>query len=99
MASTERDMTMSKYSFTGISREDSNIIQAILDREARSNRDFDRIGMSMDLQAVHETQTLNLQRLLDSDDIDFAHDVCGISYHIDRNTGKLTRCFLPRCQR
>lgn len=25
------------------------------------------------------------------------HDIAGIMRHIDRNTGKLTRCFMPRC--
>lgn len=28
---------------------------------------------------------------------DFAHDVAGIQRHIDRETGELGGCFVPRC--
>jgi hypothetical protein len=51
----------------------------------------------MDIDACHCNGTpLKLQELLDADDANFAHDVFGITRHIDRTTGKLTNCFLPR---
>lgn len=42
---------------------------------------------------------LDLDRLLAFPDFDFAHDIAGMLAHIDRETGRLTRCFLPRAAR
>ena len=42
---------------------------------------------------------LDLQKLLDAPDGDFGHDVFGIRRHINRQTGELENCFLPRCAR
>lgn len=39
---------------------------------------------------------LDLAGLLASDEVDFSHDVFGITTHLDRKTGKLTQGFLPR---
>lgn len=39
---------------------------------------------------------LRLQELLDAEANDFAHDILGIRRHLDRETGKLQDCFLPR---
>lgn len=39
---------------------------------------------------------LDLQRLLDADDFNFANDISGIDRHIDRDTGRLLHHFLPR---
>ena len=58
---------------------------------------LDRMSASMDLTACHLNGCpLKLQALLDSEPGDFRHDVFGIFKHIDRATGELTRCFLPR---
>jgi len=52
----------------------------------------------MDLTACHvNDQALDLDRLLAFEDGDFAHDIAGINRHIDRETGKLGGCFVPRC--
>jgi hypothetical protein len=51
----------------------------------------------MDLNATHSNGCpLKLQELLDAPDLDFFHDVAGITRHLDRKTGKLTNYFLPR---
>lgn len=51
----------------------------------------------MDIVACHANGTpLDLQRLLDAPEFDFVHDVWGIHKHIDRTTGELGDCFLPR---
>ena len=51
----------------------------------------------MDLTACHLNGTpLDLDRLLAADDFNFTHDVWGIHRHIDRTTGRLRDCFLPR---
>jgi hypothetical protein len=53
--------------------------------------------LCMDIDATHCNGTpLKLEELLKADDANFAHDVFGIIRHIDRTTGKLTMCFLPR---
>jgi len=51
----------------------------------------------MDVDACHSNgNPLKLQELLEADDFNFAHDIFGIRQHIDRTTGKLQNCFVPR---
>lgn len=51
----------------------------------------------MDIRACHANGTpLRLEELLRADDGNFGHDVFGIRRYIDRTTGQLTDCFLPR---
>ena len=59
---------------------------------------FDRMNLHMDVTACHANGCpLLLDQLLHAaENSSFAHDVWGISRHIDRRTGKLTGCFLPR---
>lgn len=80
------------------SKEDHETIARIVDRALMVRRDMDRLSLNMDLTACHANgHPLNLEKLLKAPDFDFAHDVFGIVRHIDRDTGKLTRCFSPRC--
>lgn len=59
---------------------------------------LDRLSLEMDLLAAHLNGcTLDLDKLLAAPAFDFTHDIWGIRRHIDRETGKLTGCFLPRC--
>lgn len=52
----------------------------------------------MDLDAVHSNGCpLDLAKLAGFDEFNFAHDVFGIRRHLDRATGKLGDCFVPRC--
>lgn len=53
-------------------------------------------SLCMDLEAADCHIRLNLDRLLVSDDLDFAYDVFGIIRHLNRKTAKLEHCFLPR---
>ena len=54
-------------------------------------------SVAMDIQACHTHGCkLKLVELFDTDDGNFLHDVCGIAQNIDRDTGKLENCFLPR---
>jgi hypothetical protein len=51
----------------------------------------------MDITAAHcNGMTLNLTALLNADDANFAHDIGGIVQHINRQTGELENCFVPR---
>ncbi|KKL70522.1 hypothetical protein LCGC14_2104090 [marine sediment metagenome] len=55
------------------------------------------LTFAMDIQACHTHGCcLKLVDLLKASEGDFLHDVLGINSHIDRSTGKLKDCFLPR---
>lgn len=56
------------------------------------------LEIRMDIMACHLNGTpLNLNRLFEFDDFNFAHDIFGIAKHINRRTGKIERHFVPRC--
>jgi hypothetical protein len=56
------------------------------------------MDLNMDVTATHCNGTpLDLEKLLAFDEFNVAHDIYGIMDCIDRNTGKLTSGFLPRC--
>jgi hypothetical protein len=56
------------------------------------------LDWQMDVTACHLNGTkLDLEQLLAFDDFNFCHDVFGIARHLDRSTGALQNCFLPRC--
>lgn len=93
---------MHEISFT-TTREEMDLIGKIADRAER----LGMVGQShwythqtavMDLCATHANGTpLDFAGLLEAPDFDFAHDIAGIANHIDRETGRLGSCFLPRC--
>lgn len=53
----------------------------------------------MDLCAAHNDCGMDFDRLLAADDFNFLHDIAGIARHMDRETGRLGDCFLPRFAR
>lgn len=57
----------------------------------------DTMTISMDLEFAHvDCGGLDWDKLLNFDDLNFAHDMHGIAANINRETGKLDNCFLPR---
>jgi hypothetical protein len=50
----------------------------------------------MDLHFCMEKQSLDLQKLLNFEWFDFAHDIFGINRHLNHETYILEDCFLPR---
>lgn len=63
----------------------------------QSGHGYSRMTCDMDLTACHcNGNPLDLAALLGADDFNFTHDLCGIARHIDRETGKLMDCFVPR---
>jgi hypothetical protein len=77
-------------------REDIELASKIAKR-AHADLDVKVMDTMMDIQACHTSGTpLRLADLLNAEPFDFAHDVYGIRNHLDRTTGKLTDCFLPR---
>lgn len=82
-------------------KEDSTLIRGIVKRAAddwgASGHELDRLACSMDITACHASGCpLRLSELLEAPAYDFAHDVSGIMRHLNRKTGKLGGCFLPR---
>ena len=83
------------------SRTEARIIHEIAQRamklSARIRDPFTTLDISMDITAVHcNGCPLRLEALRDADDFNFAHDILGIRRHLDRDTGQLGDCFLPR---
>lgn len=70
------------------------------DREIFSK--FPEVGQTkmdtiMDLSAtIAQGCPLKLEALLAADAFNFTHDITGIRRHINRTTGQLENCFLPR---
>jgi hypothetical protein len=55
------------------------------------------IELEMDLVAVHmNVCALRLDELLLADEFNFSHDILGIRRHLNRQTGELGNCFMPR---
>jgi hypothetical protein len=92
---------MTELKFAPVSQAEHAYIRQILLRAEQHNilHKNDRLTLEMDLRAVMRHTPLNLKQLANFGDGDFAHDITGIQYHIDRRTGTLTECFLPRCAR
>ena len=58
---------------------------------------YTQMDALMDLDAcISNGCPLKLDELLAADDGNFGHDVFGIRRHINRETGQLENCFLPR---
>jgi hypothetical protein len=87
------------------SPEDRALVRLIVERAAKLTPPGEapltadeRTTLSMDLLACHANgNPMNFQKLLSADQFNFAHDVNGISKHIDRDTGALRDHFSPRC--
>lgn len=63
----------------------------------RMGVDYSVQEASMDITAVHcNDLKLDLAGLEAANEGDFGHDVFGIRRHINRDTGKLEDCFVPR---
>ena len=73
-------------------------IGVIVDRAIDEDLGYsDKLTMLMDIEAV--AHMIDLDKLLKFDRFNFARDIVGICNNINRRTGKLDNCFLPRCSR
>lgn len=90
---------MVRFDLMKTTKEEMELIGKISDKAYRLVPELKKAGVivCMDIEATHDKCPLDLQKLLEFPDFDFIHDVCGIARHLDRNTGELTDCFLPRC--
>lgn len=84
-------------------REQIILISQIAARAVRMAKEhgarYAHLDAVMDIEHAHKQHPLDLAELLRADDGNFAHDVFGIRRHMDRTTGKISGCFLPRFAR
>lgn len=78
------------------SKEDYLIINEIVKRAKALGVQRDTLSLDMDICAAHENSPLRLEDLLKADNSNFLHDIIGIVNHLNRETGELEDCFLPR---
>ena len=79
------------------SREDALAIGRIVEKAATLVPKLKAFAVAMDLTACHlHGCPLDLAAMESGSDLDLLHDFVGIARHLDRQTGKLTDCFLPR---
>ena len=79
-----------------VSAQDAKLIGRIVKRASKL-KGIELDTLAMDLTATHANGCpLKLAELLNADQFNFAHDVCGIIRHMNRNTGQLEGFFVPR---
>lgn len=82
--------------------EEREIIERIAKRAVAlyrkyGNTDVDELDIQMDLEACHcNGCPLRLADMEQADVFNLMHDVTGINAHLNPDTGKLERWFLPR---
>jgi hypothetical protein len=82
-------------------KKDTKLIMQITKRAVElfkaNKRQVDFIDLNMDITACHlNGRPLKLQAMLIADEFNFMHDILGIRNNINRETGKIENCFLPR---
>ena len=78
------------------SKQDMVMIMEIAERATAIGIDRSKLDLVMDLEAAHHACPLDLHALQHANVANFMHDVCGIGVHLNRETGELEDCFLPR---
>lgn len=82
-----------------LSKSDYELIIMIAHRfEAEFPRPdgYTRLDFIMDMSAAHLDCPMDLCALKAADRFTFAHDIGGITRHLNRQTAKLENCFVPR---
>ena len=77
--------------------EEFELIKKIASRADQIYRGWGMGKIMMDIEATHcNGCKLRLGELLEANEFDFCHDVFGINANLNRETGELENCFLPR---
>lgn len=75
----------------------SEIARRAISMTAGTDIDYPMQDAMMDIEACHcNGCPLKLRELAGAPSADFSHDVFGIRRHLNRETGQLENCFLPR---
>lgn len=69
--------------------------QKVMNKYAPDHK-MEVIDTMMDIEAVNNYLPIDLPGLLMASDADFNHDCCGIMRHLNRESGTLQDCFVPR---
>jgi len=93
---TDQPADKTPFVIPEITKKDALLISAIARKAVINGLIRDRLTLEMDITTVHAKNPLRLSELLAANDYEFVHDVCGISHHINRQTGKLEDYFEPR---
>lgn len=89
---------MSNVTFADLTPDEWALVRAITARAEAADLILhgDAADLTLDLLAVHYHTPLRLEGMATAREFDFAHDVIEIQRHLDRVTGRLRQCFLPR---
>ena len=80
-----------------ITKEDAIAISKIAMLAADGDPTYDVMALDMDLTACHTHGCpLDLDHMAQASRADLMHDVLGIDQCLDRETGHLRYCFVPR---
>ena len=78
-------------------KDELTLIREIVERAERMGIGHgDRLTMVMDIDFANKQFNLRLADFLNADNMNFAHDFCGIQSHMNRLTCKCEDFFLPR---
>lgn len=67
--------------------------------ERANEKGLDKLDVFMNLIVCNTHCPLDFWELANFDNFSFFHDIYGIERHLNKGTGKLENCFLPRCAR
>lgn len=91
---------MDTIEFSQFTPEEHECVMRILRRggemNARAGRADDALSARMDLARAHYLFNLRLDEWAAADDFNFGHDWFGIGRHLNRETGEMGGCFVPR---
>lgn len=91
---------MKQVNFNTTENEDELIIEITKRVHVLHPGVFCQLNLQMDLTACHcNGNPIDFEKLLSFDDFNFNHDIFGITNCINRRTGKLENCFVPRCSK
>ena len=92
-------MTSREVFFNGMPIGDAQRIYDRLADAQLSGHVPERLGLIMDLMCmgVNGNPALDVDHLISAPLGTFVHDVMGIHHHLNRTTGQLEDCFVPRC--
>lgn len=82
--------------FAKFTDEERDHVDRIVERAKDLVPDVSSLEVRMDISVVHAQAPLRLGEFAAADDGNFGHDLYGILSHLNRLTGEMEDCFVPR---
>ena len=82
--------------FAKFTEQEQDHVDRIVERAKGLVPDVRSLEVRMDISAVHAQAPLRLEEFAAADDANFGHDLIGILNHLNRLTGEMEDCFVPR---